>query len=133
MSAKNLLMLAISVLLSAAMGIGQSTQVPRAGRTGAVRVITPGANAKLTANVLTAKWEMLAPASAADSPTFELRLDAQDPIHTTDTEYTFSGMAPGAHVLTIQAVDANNTPIPGTRAETHFTVPRTNSPPPTPR
>lgn len=59
---------------------------------------------------------------AASSPTYELRLDGRDPVHTTETNYTFNGLKPGSHNLVVQVVDANGTPISGTESEVHFSV-----------
>ena len=62
------------------------------------------------------------PASATSNPTYELRLDARDPIQTNDTNYSFDGLAPGAHNLAVQVLDAKGAPVSGTRSEVHFTV-----------
>jgi len=95
-----------------------------------LRVISPKAGEKLSANFVTVRWELLNPsAAAAGTPNFVLRLDAQDPVRTSDTEFTFSGLSTGRHVLTLQLVDANGTPIGGAHAEVSFIV---NNPVPTP-
>ena len=57
---------------------------------------------------------------AAGTPTYELRLDGRDPVQTTDTTYTFNGLEPGSHDLLVQIVDANGTPVMGTRSEVKF-------------
>ena len=62
------------------------------------------------------------PARAASNPAYELRLDARDPVHTADTNYTFNGLKPGSHHLVVQAVDAEGNPISGTKSEVRFTV-----------
>jgi hypothetical protein len=88
-----------------------------------LRVISPKAGEKLSANFVTVRWELLNPAATASGePTFELRLDGQDPVRTSDTEFTFSGLSAGRHALVIQLVDANGTPIGGAHAEVSFTV-----------
>jgi len=88
-----------------------------------LRVISPKAGEKLSSNFVTVRWELLTPgASANGSPTFQLRLDGQDPIRTSDTEFTFSGLGAGRHTLMLQLVDANGTPINGTQAEVSFTI-----------
>jgi hypothetical protein len=43
-------------------------------------------------------------------------------VHTGDTSYTFTGLTPGLHDLIVQVVDANNTPLAGTRSEARFTI-----------
>lgn len=85
----------------------------------ALRIISPRSGEKLQQNFVTVRFAQL---QQATSPTFELRLDAQDPVHTSDTSYTFTGLNAGPHDLIVQVVDANNTPIMGTRSEVRFTV-----------
>ncbi len=89
---------------------------------GAVRIISPKNGERLQQSFVTVQYAPLQPASASSSPTFELRLDAQDPVHTGDTNYTFTGLAPGLHDLFIQIVDANNTPVVGTRSQVRFII-----------
>jgi hypothetical protein len=95
-----------------------------------LHVISPKAGEKVSANFVTVRWELLNPATSANAaPTYLVRLDGQDPIHTTDTEFTFSGLSAGRHALVVQLVDANDTPINGAHAEISFSV---NAPAPTP-
>ena len=99
----------------------------------ALRIISPRNGEKLQQNFVTVQYAPLQPASASATPNFELRLDAQDPVHTNDTSYTFTGLMPGVHDLIIQVVDANNTPVAGTRSQVRFIVlpqPANNTPPP---
>ena len=86
---------------------------------GALRIVSPRAGEKLQQNFVTVQF---APLQASVSPTFELRLDAEDPVHTSNSSYTFTGLNPGPHDLIIQVVDANNIPVNGTRSEVRFTV-----------
>lgn len=91
----------------------------------ALRIISPRSGEKLQQNFVKVQFAQL----QATSPTFELRLDAQDPVHTSDTSYTFTGLNPGPHILIVQVVDANNTPVMGSRSEVHFSVvPQTSNP-----
>lgn len=87
-----------------------------------LRILTPAADAKLSQNYVTVTLELNSSASADGSPTFELRLDTEDPIRTTSTEHTFSGLTPGQHVVRAQLIDANDRAIPGATAEARFTV-----------
>jgi hypothetical protein len=59
---------------------------------------------------------------------FQVQLDGQDPVRTSSTEHTFTGMTPGAHTVAVELVDANNTPVAGTHTEVHFMVTPANSP-----
>ena len=88
----------------------------------ALRIVAPKANEKIAQAYVVVEYQQVAPASAASTPTYELRLDDRDPVRTTDTSYTFNGLAPGAHDVVIQVVDANGTPILGTRSEVKFQV-----------
>jgi hypothetical protein len=87
-----------------------------------LRIVSPKNGEKIQQSFVTVQYVPLQPASAAAIPTFELRLDAQDPVHTSDTSYTFTGLTPGLHDLIVQVVDANNTPLAGTRSEARFTI-----------
>ena len=86
----------------------------------AIRIISPKNGEKLQQSLVTVQYAPLQPAAASSRPTFELRLDAQDPVHTTNTSYTFTGLTPGLHDLFIQIVDPNNTPVVGTRSQVRF-------------
>jgi hypothetical protein len=41
-------------------------------------------------------------------------------VETTSTEYSFTGLKSGNHVLTVELVDANHTPIMGSNTEVRF-------------
>jgi hypothetical protein len=89
----------------------------------ALKILSPKAGEKVTSSAVDAKYELLSEAvSAAGSPNYRLQLDARDPVETTSTDYSFSGLAPGNHVLTLELVDANHTPIMGSQTEVHFTT-----------
>ena len=91
--------------------------------TSALSILKPAAGEKVRANTITVTYSLANPgASAAGQPNFQLRLDAQDPVNTTATEYTFTGLQPGAHTITVQLVDANGTPVQGANAVVQFTV-----------
>ena len=108
-----------------------------------LRIISPQPNEKIGQEYLTVQYQAVS-ATATSTPIYELRLDAREPVHTSDTSYTFDGVMPGSHQLLIQIVDANGTPVMGTLAEVKFltTSPRiatttpsegTSSPPPLPQ
>ena len=100
-----------------------SAQTNAPGPVPSLHIVAPKAGEKLSANFVTVRYELLNPgASANTSPNFSLRIDGHDPVTTSDTEYTFTGLAPGTHSVTIQMVDSNGTPINGTRSEVHFVV-----------
>jgi hypothetical protein len=88
----------------------------------AVKILEPKAGARLTVDFVQLRYDLENTASASGTPTFRLRLDAADPVDTTDTSYTFSGLAPGQHSVSITVVDANGVPVSGTQNEVKFTV-----------
>jgi hypothetical protein len=107
--------------------------VPQASGTvqgSALRIASPKSGEKLAQTFVTVQYEEISPASAAGTPTYELRLDGRDPVQTTDTTYTFNGVTPGSHDLIVQIVDANGTPIMGTRSEVKFVTVNPSQPSP---
>src|SRR5262249_8076289 len=98
-------------------------QPPAAGPHSAVRILSPREGELLTINIVHCKYEMVELASADSSPTFQVQLDDRGPMRTVMTDHTFTGLKEGPHVIFIVILDANDTPIPGTRALVHFKVP----------
>jgi hypothetical protein len=76
----------------------------------------------LNNNSVTVRFELVNEGAYAGTPNFLVQLDSNDPIRTSMTEQTFSGLAPGTHSLTVSLVDANNTPVPGGHAVEQFVV-----------
>jgi hypothetical protein len=107
-----------------ALGSPQSGQaaVAQAAEPSSLRIVSPKPNEKLAQTFVAVQFQQVSPASPAGSPTYELRLDGRDPVQTTDTNYTFNGLTPGSHDLIIQIVDANGTPVSGTRSEVKFVI-----------
>jgi hypothetical protein len=88
-----------------------------------IRVTAPQQHARQTANYVTLRYELQNPTSAtAGSPNFKVQLDGNDPVVTASTEQNFTGLTPGQHVVTIQLVDANGTPIPNSQTQVQFVV-----------
>jgi hypothetical protein len=103
-------------------GSGTTPGQVTAGEQGTVKILSPKAGVKLKQNFLTVNFEMPPQASADSSPTFLLRLDDRDPVRTMATEHTFTGLTPGPHRLSVELVDANDTPVQGTRSQIDFVV-----------
>ena len=102
----------------------------------AIRIVSPKAGDKLVNNFVDVTYEVASPASAASTPTFRLRLDNRDPVTTTDLSHTFTNLTAGAHTVTVELVDANGTPVPGSLSQIEFNVVVGQSSPnklPTPR
>jgi len=116
---------ALSLFLFLTLSYGQAPAPGTPGPTtaaGAVQIVAPKPGAKLTTNFVQVQYDIANASSASGSPTFRLRLDARDPVDTTDTSYTFTGLTPGAHSVSITVVDANGTPVTGTQNEIRFTI-----------
>jgi hypothetical protein len=87
-----------------------------------IRILTPVASQKLNDNFTTVRFEVINPAAYSGTPNFRIQMDGNDPVTTSDTQQAFTGLAAGAHTVTVQMVDANGTPVPGGRAAIQFFV-----------
>jgi len=87
-----------------------------------IRILTPVASQKLNDNFTTVRFELINPSAYAGTPNFQLQMDGNDPVTTSATQQPFTGLASGAHTITVQMVDANGTPVPGGRAAVQFFV-----------
>jgi len=114
--------LIVLVLLGGA-AFSQNTAPPQSPAQNAISIVKPAAGEALRQNFAVVSWSLTNPgATAAGAPNYQVRIDSQDPITTSQTEYTFTGLTPGAHKVTVQLVDANGTPIPSGRAEVQFNI-----------
>ena len=127
-----------SFVLAAAISIGLAAQTtPPSTNTGganaptavnpapadsSLRILTPLANQKHTSNAINVRWQLTNEALSAGVPNYEVQLDGADPINTSTTEQSFSGLAPGVHTVVIRLVDANGTPIAGGSSQVQFVV-----------
>ena len=88
-----------------------------------LRITSPRSGERLRQSFVDIKFELTNNgASAAGTPNFQITLDSLDPVTTSSTNYTFTGVTPGPHTATVQLVDANGTPIAGARSEVQFVV-----------
>jgi hypothetical protein len=88
-----------------------------------LRIVSPDNNQKIAVDFIGVRYQITNPAAGTNTlPTFQLQLDNKDPIRTSSTEHTFTGLTPGVHKIAVELVDANDTPIAGTRTEVHFVV-----------
>ncbi len=92
-----------------------------------LRILAPLSGQTLAANFVDLRFELVTPAMSGQ-PNFILQLDAADPIHTSNTAYTFPDLQPGVHSVRVTLVDANNSPIPGGTATVQFRIPAANTP-----
>lgn len=94
-----------------------------------IRILTPVASQTLANNAINVRFELTTPAAYAGTPNYLVQLDGSDPVRTSTTAQTFTGLAAGAHSVTVTLVDANDTPVPGGRASVQFVVaPQTQQP-----
>jgi hypothetical protein len=94
----------------------------------ALEILSPKANENVVSSVVTVRYDLLDEAvTASSSPIYRLRLDGREPVETTNSNYSFTGLKAGNHVLAVELVDANHTPILGSGTEVHFTS--SNQPP----
>lgn len=102
---------------------GDSTNVP--SQNGALRVNSPTANEKIGHDFVHVTYQLVNRGLAASpSPTFNVQLDGQDPVSTATYDYTFTGLTPGQHTVTVTLVDANGTPIANASVAVKFVVVR---------
>lgn len=107
---------------AAAAAAPSTAQVNPAPQSRAIRILTPVAGQTLSSNFADVRYQVIAP-NPANVTNFVVQLDHGDPINTSDTEYTFTGLQPGRHTVTVSMVDANGTPMPGSLAAVQFAVP----------
>jgi hypothetical protein len=126
--------LILAVMGLAGLLIAQTTAPPApAGQTAAapaaaIKIVAPRAGERLAQQFVSVQYQLTNPgASAQASPNFRVQLDNQDPVLTTATQESFSGLSPGVHNVTVQLVDANNTPVTGASASVQFTIVNPNS------
>jgi hypothetical protein len=112
------LKVATLLILAALVCVAVAQTVAGAG----LRILSPKSGEKISTDFVTVQYEAATGVTAAGRPTFRVRLDSSDPVNTTDTEYTCTGLAPGTHTVTVQVVDANGTPIVGAQGQVQFTV-----------
>ena len=91
-------------------------------QTSLVHILSPVPNQQLSTSYVDVNYELVNPGADGGSPNFQIQLDARDQVNSSDTTYTFTGLTPGKHTLTVQLVDANGTPISGGRSTVVFFV-----------
>ncbi len=111
----------ILVAMAAAQNPGPPAR-PANTPQGALQIVSPSAGQVLRQDYVVVKVEPTNRGIAGGPPNFRVRLDGREPVITPFDEYTFTGLAPGLHVATVELVNANNTPVAGTRSEVQFNV-----------
>lgn len=88
-----------------------------------LQITSPANGQKIGVNFVNIRYQVTNPAAAVNNlPTFQVQLDGGDPVRTSSTDHTFTGLRPGAHAVIVELVDANGTPVAGTRSEVRFVV-----------
>jgi hypothetical protein len=93
---------------------------PGSSPTSIIHVLAPQEGQKLAQSFVSVQYELQNPGAIPTAPNFVVRVDNQDPVQTTSTSATFTGLQPGQHTATVQLVDANGTPIAGAAVTVHF-------------
>ncbi len=89
----------------------------------AIKILSPKADENIGSSAVNVRYELLNDGvSASGTPTYRLQLDSRDPVETTSTEQSFTGLAQGNHVLTVELVDANHNPIGGSQTQVQFST-----------
>jgi len=101
---------------------GQAPPAPTNMASSSVRIVSPQASEKIRDNFVDVRFEITNPGASVNTPTFQVQLDGRDPVQTTSTDQTFNGLTPGTHTVSVELVDANGTPINGSRTQVQFTV-----------
>lgn len=109
-------MVAFALAAVAQIGSGPApgTAVP------ALRILAPRTGDKINTSFVQVQFEA-ASGNAAGTPEYDVQLDGRDPVRTTSTTHTFTGIRPGNHTVRVQPIDANGTPQ-GPGAAVDFTV-----------
>lgn len=95
-----------------------------------LQISSPRNGQKLGVNFVNVRFQVTNPSAAVSNmPTFQIQLDGGDPVRTSSTDHTFTGLGPGEHTVSVVLVDANDTPIIGTRSEVRFVVAPQGNPP----
>ena len=113
---------------------GPAPQAPSNIDSLSVKILSPQNGQKIRDNYIDIRFEVTNPGATVNTPTFVVQLDSRDPVQTTSSDQSFSGLKPGTHTVSVQLVDANGTPIMGSRAQVQFIVSpqQPTSVPPTP-
>jgi len=106
----------------AAQTTGQAPPAPSNMTSGSVRIVSPQSGEKIRDNFVDVRFEVTNPGVSVNTPTFQVQLDRRDPVQTTSTDQPFNGLTAGVHTVSVELVDANGTPINGSRAQIQFTV-----------
>jgi hypothetical protein len=128
------LLLMLAIVGVAAGGLGQNQNSTQQdifsqdhgnaiqSRSSALRILEPRSSQTLSDNFVTVRFELVRPNPAGGGNNFVIQLDGNAPVNTSESDYTFTGMRSGQHILTVREVDANGTPMPDAGAEVQFSV-----------
>ena len=117
--------LALALIMLTGLAAAQISEAPAQGP---IRIISPRPGEVVRQDSIVVRYQLLQQPTSASSASFQVQLDASDPVLTNELQQGFRGLQPGGHTVQVQAVDANGTPVAGSRAEVQFTVaPRRSS------
>lgn len=87
-----------------------------------VRILSPTASQRLSSNAATIRFELTNPDAVQGTPNFLVQMDGTDPVTTSQKQQVFTGLAAGAHTVTVELTDAAGIPVQGRRAAVQFFV-----------
>jgi hypothetical protein len=95
-----------------------------------IQIVSPAFGENLEGTSVSIRYEVSSTKRTSAHPaTFRLKMDAQPPVETIETAYTFDSLAPGPHDVTVELLDSRNRPVASSLAETSFvsTLPETSA------
>ena len=113
------------ILLASSAWSQQPAPATQAGPTHApaLKIVLPRPGEHIPGTFVTVKYEVNAPKGASSNlTTFELKLDGREGIQTIDHEHTFTGLAEGAHTVSIDVLDKEGSPVSGAHSTIDFIV-----------
>ena len=96
--------------------------VAQAQTTGALYITSPAGGSRVDGSLVKIQFGLMPGVSAAGIPEFQVQLDGQSPVLTSDTEFILNRLSPGWHTVTVWLVDANGTAIFGAQNQVQFYV-----------
>jgi hypothetical protein len=86
-----------------------------------IHIVSPTSGENLEGSSVSIRYEVSSTKrTSARSTTFRIQMDAQPPVETTETAYTFDSVAPGPHDVTVELLDSRKRPLSSSLVKTSF-------------
>jgi hypothetical protein len=132
---KQIRRIVLFTLFAAALGVAQNQSSPVQDATAqavptvspeaqsaAIRILAPVADQTLAGGSVALQYEVVRPLLRGE-PSFLVQIDDANPIKTSETSYTFSGLQAGTHSVNVTLLDVNQSPVQDGLATVQFNVP----------